>query len=192
VPLRVLVVVAVLAAAGGLLVLRTSSGGAGAPTRSACGSVRLEPAALGAERTRQLTLCLLNEQRAARGLAPLARRPQLELASQRHSEDMIARRFFEHDTPDGVDPQSRMLAAGYPSHNAMTGENIAWASGWRASPFEIVDLWMHSPPHRENILRAEFTEIGLGVARGAPATPHSSDPSWTYTTDFGGPPVLGR
>jgi uncharacterized protein YkwD len=190
--LRVLVVVAVLGVAGLLLVWRTSSGGARAEPPSACGAVRLEPAALGAERTRQLTLCLLNEQRAARGLAPLARRAQLDLSSQRHSEDMSARRFFEHDTPDGVDPQSRMLAAGYRSDNAITGENIAWASGWRASPFEIVDLWMHSPPHRENILRPEFTEVGLGVARGAPATRRSSDTPWTYTTDFGGPPVLSR
>ena len=47
---------------------------------------------------------------------------------------------------------------------------------------------MHSPPHRENILRGEFTEIGVGLAPGAPATPHSKDPPWTYTTDFGGPP----
>jgi uncharacterized protein YkwD len=156
---------------------------------SACGAVRLEPAQLGDEGTRRLTLCLIDQERAKRGLAPLVRRDQLELASQRHSEDMVARRFFEHDTPEGTDPQARMQAAGYPANNAYTGENIAWAAGERASPGEIVDLWMHSPPHRENILRPGFTEIGIGLVRGAPEQQRSDGVPWTYTTDFGGPPV---
>ena len=185
---RVLLVLAVLGGAGALVVTRAGDGSAGA-RESSCGAVRLEPAQLGDEATRRLVLCLLNAERTERGLAPLGRRQQLELASQRHSEDMVARRFFEHDTPDGVDPQQRMLAAGYPSNNAITGENIAWAAGDRASPFEIVDLWMHSPPHRENILRREFTEVGLGLAPGAPAKQRSNGEPWTYTTDFGGPPV---
>ncbi len=102
---------------------------------------------------------------------------------------MVARRFFEHDTPEGTDPQARMLAAGYPSNNAYTGENIAWAGGKRASPWEIVDLWMHSPPHRENILSSGYTEIGIGLARGAPEPQRSDGVPWTYTTDFGGPPL---
>ena len=102
---------------------------------------------------------------------------------------MVARSFFEHDTPEGTDPQVRMLAAGYPSNNAYTGENIAWAGGKRASPWEIVDLWMHSPPHRENILSSGYTEIGIGLARGAPEPQRSDGVTWTYTTDFGGPPV---
>lgn len=186
---RVLLAVVVLGGAGVLVASRTSSDGSPAGHRSACGAVDLEPGELGVERTRQLTLCLLNAERAGHGLPPLQRRAQLELASQRHSEDMVARRFFEHDTPEGRDPQQRMLAAGYPSNNALTGENIAWAAGRRASPFQVVDLWMHSPPHRENILRREFTEIGLGLVRGAPETPRSKAASWTYTTDFGGPPL---
>jgi len=156
---------------------------------SPCGAVRLEPAQLGDETTRRLVVCLLNAERERRGLALLGRRAQLDLASQRHSEDMVARRFFEHDTPEGSDPQARMLAAGYPSNNAFTGENIAWAAGKRASPWEIVDLWMHSPPHRENILSPGYTEIGIGLARGAPEPQRSDGVPWTYTTDFGGPPV---
>ncbi len=186
---RVLAAVAILGAAGIVVAVRGTGGDPQAQRASACGAVRLEPDDLGVEQARRLTLCLLNAERGRHGLSPLQRNTQLELASQRHSEDMIARRFFEHDTPDGVDPQQRMLAAGYPSNNAITGENIAWATGPKATPAEIVDLWMHSPPHRENILRGEYIEIGMGVARGAPATPRSNDTPWTYTTDFGGPPV---
>ena len=185
---RVLLVLAVVGGAGALVVTRAGDGSAGA-TESSCGAVRLEPAQLGDEATRRLVLCLLNAERTRRGLAPLGRRQQLELASQRHSEDMVARRFFEHDTPEGTDPQARMLAAGYPSNNAYTGENIAWAGGKRASPWEIVDLWMHSPPHRENILSPGYTEIGIGLARGAPEPQRSDGVPWTYTTDFGGPPL---
>jgi uncharacterized protein YkwD len=188
-PLRQLI--AVLLTVGAVVGLGVRTAATDEPTdrASSCGAVSLEPEHLGDEQTRELTLCLLNEERAGHGLAPLQRRAQLELASQRHSEDMTARKFFEHDTPDGVDPQQRMLAADYPANNAITGENIAWGTGYRASPAEIVDSWMHSPGHRENILRAEFTEVGIGLVRGAPAEPRSRDTPWTYTTDFGGPPV---
>ncbi|MBN1527448.1 MAG: CAP domain-containing protein [Thermoleophilaceae bacterium] len=171
------------------LALPAGCGDGASESSSPCGAVRLEPAQLGDAGTRALTLCLINAERAKRGLAPLVRRDQLELASQRHSEDMVARRFFEHDTPEGTDPQQRMLAAGYPADNAYTGENIAWAGGRRASPWEIVDLWMHSPPHRENILRPGFTEVGIGLVRGAPEPQRSDGVPWTYTTDFGGPPL---
>jgi uncharacterized protein YkwD len=188
VAVRVLLAAVALAAGAFLLVPHGSSGDRHVSS-SPCGAVQLEPGDIGVERAKQLTLCLLNEQRIRRGLAPLQRRAQLDQASQRHSQDMVDRHFFEHDTPEGADPQQRMLAAGYPSNNAITGENIAWATGPKGSPAGIVDLWMHSPPHKENILRAEFTEIGVGLVRGAPSRPHSSATPWTYTTDFGGPPV---
>jgi Cysteine-rich secretory protein family len=188
VALRGLSIIAVVAAVG-LLLASSGSGEGATDRRSPCGSVELEPEELGLERARALTLCLLNARRAQHGLAPLRREGRLELASQRHSQDMVERRYFEHDDPGGVDPQDRILAAGYPAHNAITGENIAWGTGPKASPAQVVDLWMHSPPHRENILRSAFTEVGVGVAPGAPATPRSTDPPATYTTDFGGPPV---
>jgi uncharacterized protein YkwD len=180
--------VAVLAAAA--LMSFAVSCGPGEPARasSPCGAVDSSPAELGLAQARAVTLCLLNAERTKVGLAPLREEGRLELAAQRHSKDMVRRRFFEHDNPDGADPQARMFAAGYASNNAFTGENIAWATGDRATPAAIVDLWMHSPPHREDILRASFVEIGVGVAPGAPAKPHSDDPPFTYTTDFGGPP----
>ncbi|HEY6779915.1 MAG TPA: CAP domain-containing protein [Thermoleophilaceae bacterium] len=185
---RILIVLAALACAAVLLVPHVS-GGQARTSASPCGAVALEPGEVGIERARQLTLCLLNRERARHGLAPLQPRAQLQLASQRHTDDMIVRHFFEHDAPDGTDPQRRMLIAGYPSNNAITGENIAWATGSAGTPAAIVDLWMHSPPHRENILRPQFTEIGVGIARGAPQTPRSDATPWTYTTDFGGPPI---
>ena len=184
--LGALALVAVLA----LIAVGRSTGDGGAPRASSpCGPVERAPRELGLDRTRELTLCLLNAERGKRSLAPLRREARLELASQRHSEDMVTRRFFDHDSPGGADPQARMLAAGYASGNAFTGENIAWATGPAASPAEIVRLWMNSPPHRRDILQLGFVEIGVGVAPGAPRAPRSKDPPYTYTTDFGGPPL---
>jgi uncharacterized protein YkwD len=48
---------------------------------------------------------------------------------------------------------------------------------------------MHSPGHRADILRASFTEIGIGIATGAPGVSRAKQfDSATYTTDFGGVP----
>jgi uncharacterized protein YkwD len=152
-----------------------------APTQSACGQVDATAADLGMERTRQVTFCLLNEQRAKQGIAALRYDARLEAASQAHSDDMVRRDFFEHDTPDGVEPYQRMLAAGYAATNAFTGENIARGEGPESSPAEILDAWMDSPPHREAILHPQYSEVGVGVAYGAKAA--------MYTTDFGGPPI---
>jgi uncharacterized protein YkwD len=144
---------------------------------------------LGLERTRQLTLCLLNEERARTGLAPLRDETRLELAAQRYAAEMVDRRFFEHVDPGGLDPQDRILMAGYPATNAWTGENLAWGTGPEGSPVEIVDGWMHSPGHKANILRGAFTEIGIGVAFDVPEQlEDDADPGATYVTTFGGPP----
>jgi uncharacterized protein YkwD len=156
---------------------------------SSCGQVGLPAQSLGLERTRALTLCLLNEERAREGLAPLRYEARLELASQRHSEDMVRRRFFAHDTPEGLDPQARILSAGYPANNAYTGENLAWGERVESSPIEIMDAWMHSPGHRANILRPAFTEVGVGVVLGGGPKRGLAEVSATYTTNFGGPPI---
>jgi uncharacterized protein YkwD len=140
------------------------------------------------ESTRAATLCLLNRERARHGLAPLRRNPILELASQGHSEDMAARNFFAHETPDGADPGARMAAAGYPVTAATTGENLAWGEESKSTPVRIVQAWMDSPGHRANILRPKFTEVGVGVAHESP-TASVDHRVGVYTTDFGGPPT---
>jgi uncharacterized protein YkwD len=180
-----LVVVAVVVAAGLVagraLTLPGPSPAALSDKSSPCGQVGLPAEDLSARSARELTFCLLNEQRGRRGLQPLRYDARLELASQRHSDDMARRDYFEHDTPEGVEPHSRMLAAGYPAGNAFTGENIAQGEGAESSPVEIMDAWMHSRPHREALLNPSYTEVGVGVA--------VAGTSATYTTDFGGPPI---
>jgi uncharacterized protein YkwD len=161
------------------------------PSSAACGPDAARwPRDLGLRRTRALTLCLLNEQRGRYGLAPLREEQRLELAGQRYTDELVKQRFFDHVDPGGLDPQDRILMAGYPANNAWTGENLAYGTGPKGSPAGIVDSWMHSPGHRENILRAAFTEIGIGVTFDVPKSePPGTDPGATYATEFGGPPT---
>src|SRR4051794_14459556 len=135
-----------------------------------------------------MTLCLLNYERARAGLAPLVENRQLDIASERHSADMVARTFFEHVNPDGVDPQTRIAVAGYVTRpGGVTGENIEWGNGALVSPAAMVDGWMHSPGHRENILRPAFREVDIGITMGrAPRADTADLRAATYTTDFGG------
>jgi uncharacterized protein YkwD len=153
-----------------------------------CGRVRDVSASLTGSAGKAMTLCLLNFERAQAGLAPLVENRLLDGASERHSADMEARTFFEHVNPDGVDPQTRIASSGYVPPGGWTGENIAWGNGALVSPAAIVDDWMHSPGHRENILRPNFREVGIGIALGrAPkASADGSLRAATYTTDFGG------
>jgi uncharacterized protein YkwD len=162
---------------------------------SLCGPTQSTPDEIGVAAAGNATLCLLNQERTSRGLAPLAPNGLLAQAAQQHSEDMVRRSYFEHTSPDGVTVQDRIRATGYANRgSASTGENILWAIGKKASPSAIVDKWMHSPPHRADILRRSFTEIGIGIALGAPNLPDQAQGQGaTYTTDFGGvfDPSLG-
>jgi uncharacterized protein YkwD len=160
---------------------------------SACGSDAGMPAReLSRARARELILCLHNEQRARHGLPALEYEARLELAAQRHAEDMVTRRFFAHDTPDGLGPEDRALMAGYPTKHYSSGENLAWGTGSESSPVEIVDGWMHSPGHRENVLRRAFTQMGVGLVLDVPEEPKAPLPGATYATSFGGPPLPAR
>lgn len=104
-----------------------------------------------------------NRERAGAGLPPLAVDPVLTAAAQAHSADMVARAFYSHTSPEGRQPWDRAAAAG--STRRTIGENIACG---QRSPAEVVDGWMHSPGHRANILKPDFTHIGVGFAGGGP------------------------
>jgi uncharacterized protein YkwD len=163
----------------------TSSGGQLAVVTS-CGNVSAIPSAVNSTGDQAVVLCLLNNERAKAGLIALRLDPQLTSASISHSLDMVARQFFAHDAPGGSSPVSRMRAAGYiPASGAwQVGENIAWGSGSYGSLGSIMQAWMNSPPHRENILDPAFRDVGVGIAPGGPQGGLRLAAA-TYTTDFG-------
>jgi uncharacterized protein YkwD len=179
---RSFVVVAVLAAVGAVIALwpRTPH-----HTTDPCGAVDGRPSEIGLDAAGQATVCLVNRERTQRGLTPLGLNQLLCSASLEHSQDMVRRHYFEHSTPEGRTVIDRLRAVGYAQGaSASTGENLAYGVGAKATPAAIVRAWMHSPGHRADILRPAFTEIGIGIALGAPPRPGSDGA--TYTTDFGG------
>jgi uncharacterized protein YkwD len=149
-----------------------------------CAGADRAPQQLGAAAARTVTLCLLNRERAARGLAPLRPDRRLTRAAQGHSADMVAHRYFAHDSRDGASFGTRIARTGWTRHRRVwtLGENIAWGEREAATPAAIVDAWMHSAGHRRNILDARFRAIGIGIVSGTPG----ADRGATYSTDFAG------
>lgn len=130
------------------------------------------------------TLCLLNEQRRAHGLRPLRLDGKLGRAARGHANDMVAKRYFAHESKNGATFSTRIKRTGWTkSRRSYTmGENIGWGGGSLSTPREMVKGWMNSPGHKANILAREFRFIGIGIAA---ATPEGGD-GGTYATDFGG------
>ncbi|MET9387809.1 CAP domain-containing protein [Streptomyces sp. NPDC002928] len=118
----------------------------------------------GLARTEAEVIALTNAERARTGLRPLSADPHLHTAARAHSADMVARAFYSHSSPEGSRPWDRAAAAG--STRRSIGENIACG---QRSPAEVVEGWMNSPGHRANILKTDFTHIGVGFAGGGPA-----------------------
>jgi uncharacterized protein YkwD len=148
-----------------------------------CPGADLVPAAANLRVVGQATLCLLNQQRAAGGIAPLVENARLTMASAGYSREMVAQAFFAHQAPDGSSLVDRLTGAGYPVDDALVvGENIGWGSGSLSSARAMVAAWMASPGHRANLLSRDYSEVGLGVVVG---TPDDRSAGATYTTDFG-------
>jgi uncharacterized protein YkwD len=109
-----------------------------------------------------------NEIRARHNFAPLTRDEALEALARGYCQDMLQRRFFSHYTPEGLAPKDRVMPF-YPRPIYHLGENI-WKGfdQYLNSPELlarfIVDGWMSSPGHRDNIFTPEFTHLGIGVA----------------------------
>jgi uncharacterized protein YkwD len=128
--------------------------------------------------------CLVNEQRTARGLDALKRDADLAQAARGHASDMTAREYFSHVSSNGEGLGDRLRDAGYggPGDGWYAGEAIGWGTGPRATPANLVQAFLDSPPHRRILLSARYKEIGVGAALGAPkATP---DPGATYALDL--------
>jgi uncharacterized protein YkwD len=155
--------------------------GAGA----ACPNPDLTPSADTLGAMAEATLCLLNGQRADNGLPPVTANARLTEAATVYAADLVAGSYFSHTGRDGSNVLGRIRDSGYiPSGAAyVLGENLAWGSGALATPGSIMNAWMNSPGHRENILNPDFREIGVGIVVGNPKT--ADGRGATYATEFG-------
>jgi uncharacterized protein YkwD len=155
-----------------------------------------------------------NEIRRDHNLSTFCVHPALQRAARAHSTDMLREDYFDHLSCDRPFDDYRRLSCdqefferiesfGYGNYSTL-GENIAWGSGTLGTPAKIMDAWMHSEGHKDNILKREYREIGIGVRAGDnyDATPcedlqpeEKCDPEearregvdgvFMYTADFG-------
>lgn len=110
---------------------------------------------------RRAMLAQVNAERDKQGLPPLVSDPRLDLAAQKHAEDMLARIYYSHESPEGTMPRQRIQAAGFVAD--AVGENIA---AGHFSVDTVMNAWLHSTGHRRNILEPRFTHLGVGIAVG--------------------------
>jgi uncharacterized protein YkwD len=162
---------------------RGPNGGVGA--EQSCSDADVQPSPDNLGHISDVIFCLMNAMRAGAGVPPLREQDQLAQASAGHSQDMVDHKYFAHDSQDGGDVVARLTDVGYipATGEWVVGENLAWGSGVLASPAALVNAWMNSPPHRENLLSPDFSEVGMGVVYGTPSSDASD--GVTVTTDFG-------
>src|SRR6266567_7986204 len=115
------------------------------------------------------TFELINRARQEQGLSPLSWDPELCRMARAHSEDMAQRRFFSHETPDGLRMNDRARSFGI-AHFKLLAENIAINQGFDDPGALAVEQWLLSPGHRANILDPRFEQSAVGVSVGADGT----------------------
>lgn len=126
----------------------------------------------------KVLIAFTNNARVENQAGRLALNPVLSEAARMKAEDMATKAYFAHISPDGVEPWYWFRKAGYQYRAA--GENLA--VNYTDSD-ALHNAWMDSPGHRANILRPQFTEIGIGTAVGT----YKGKPALFVVQMFGAP-----
>ena len=109
----------------------------------------------------QKLFTLTNDERAKNGLPALQENTSLDVAAEKKAEDMFKKDYWAHFAPDGGSPWDFIKQSGYLYEYA--GENLAKNFLFSKN---VVDAWMNSPTHKENIVKKEYTEVGYAVVNG--------------------------
>lgn len=102
-----------------------------------------------------------NAQRQTAGLAPLSLNGQLSQAAAAKAQDMFAKGYWAHNSPTGATPWTFITGAGY--GYVVAGENLAKNF---SSSQDVVNAWMASPTHKENLIKPSYKEVGFAVVNG--------------------------
>lgn len=118
--------------------------------------------------TAESVLRLMNERRMERGLAPLQLDERLTLAAGDRMRHMEEDGYWSHESPDGLSPFVWLTTRAYPYRFA--AENLA--AGFETAEV-LVQAWMESPGHRENIIARELEDCGIAIIDGSTTGPAS-------------------
>lgn len=142
--------------------------------RRPCANANVPATSASVQAMRAAVVCLVNQQRAMRGLSGLRTSAQLNDSAQNWTNVMVASDNFTH----GLNFAARISAVGY--NWQWAGENIA--TGY-LTPRQVVSAWMASKDHCRNILDPHFRDVGTGESP-RPVSRWASGPA-TWTQDFG-------
>ncbi|WP_235560918.1 CAP domain-containing protein [Bacillus sp. FJAT-28004] len=107
-------------------------------------------------------LKIVNSERAKSGLQALSMNEPLSKMALVKAQDMINNNYFDHNSPTYGSPFDMMKQ--YNITYSYAGENIAKG---QPTPQQVMNDWMNSPGHRANIMKSNFTKIGIGYYKGA-------------------------
>ncbi len=102
-----------------------------------------------------------NAKRAEAGLSPVTINSTLSVAAANKAADMFTKNYWAHNSPTGSTPWDFITGAGY--KYTVAGENLA--KNFSTSQ-GVVDAWMASPSHRDNVLKAGYRDVGFAVVNG--------------------------
>jgi uncharacterized protein YkwD len=129
----------------------------------------------------------MNTIRRSHGLQPLRLSTALGSAARQHSQSMATQGYFSHNSADGSQFWKRVQGFYPQGHYGYwsVGENLLWQSP-DVDAAGALQMWMASPPHRENLLTARWREVGISAVHvaAAPGTFNGLDVT-IVTADFG-------
>ncbi|MDP2860224.1 MAG: CAP domain-containing protein [bacterium] len=120
-----------------------------------------------------------NKQRIENNLPPLKENKLLDASAKLKVDDMFKNQYFEHVSPTGIGVDGLVKKAGY--EYILIGENLAMGNFQNSE--KVVEAWMNSPGHRENILNNKYQEIGVAVFEGI----YNGRKVWMAVQHFGLP-----
>lgn len=103
-----------------------------------------------------------NNERLKNGVKPVKINPQLSMAAEKKARDMFTQNYWAHIAPDGTSPWDFITGEGY--RYTYAGENLARDFDESSG---VVEAWMNSPSHKDNLIRGEYEEIGFAVVNGS-------------------------
>lgn len=106
-------------------------------------------------------LTATNAKRVQASLEPLVLNSELSAAAALKAQDMFAKGYWAHNSPDGKTPWDFILNSGY--RYTVAGENLAKNFSTSGG---VTDAWMASPTHRDNILKGSYRDVGFAVVNG--------------------------
>ncbi len=131
------------------------------------------PAYVAANRTERAIVRVMNHFRRRRGLRRLYFSPRLTFAAGLHSYDLASHGTISHAGSDGSSVATRVLRV---TRARVIGETIIAAPRGRAlGPRTVVRAWLHSPPHRRELLSRRFRRVGVARVRGPYTTVITAD-----------------